>query len=73
MQWREPNIVESDVGANSSRVQMGSKMYDSNTLKKYIAREPDVEVNVIPTNEDDGATVAVARVMLTQNWGKYQI
>ena len=32
-------------------------------LKKYISREPDVEVDVVPTNSGDGATVAVASVI----------
>ena len=32
-------------------------------LKKFIAREPDVEVNVVSTNEEDCATVAVASVI----------
>ena len=29
----------------------------------YTASEPDVEVNVIPINDEDGATVAVASVI----------
>ena len=32
-------------------------------FKKYISREPDVEVNVAPTNMKDDATVAVASVI----------
>ena len=42
-------------------------------LKKYIAREP--EMDVVLTSNKDEATVAVASVIqiLTQSWGKYQI
>ena len=32
-------------------------------LKKYIAREPGAEVNVVNTNDEDGATVAVDGVI----------
>ena len=65
MQWRGQYIVESRVGAYDYRVKMGSKTntYHVNMLMKYIARQPDVEVNVVPTNEEDGATVAVASVI----------
>ena len=34
-----------------------TKTYYVNMLKKYISRTPDVEVNVVPTNEADDATV----------------
>ena len=44
MQWRGPYTVESRVGAN--------------ILKKYISREP--EGNVVPVDDTDGATIAVA-------------
>ena len=37
------------------------KMYHVNMLKKYIAREP--EIDVVPTSITDGASVAVARVI----------
>ena len=59
MQWRGGYTVESLVGANDYRVKMGSKikMYHVNMLKKYIAREPDAEVDVAPTNDEDGAIV----------------
>ena len=48
--------MESRVGANDYRVKIGSKTktYHVNMLKKYIAREPDIEVNVVPTNNEDG-------------------
>ena len=39
-----------------------TKTYNVNMLKKYISRELDVVVNVIPINSRDGATVAVAGV-----------
>ena len=63
MQWRGPYTVESRVGANDYRVKMGSKTktYHINMLKKYIAREP--EGNVVPVDDTDGATVAVAGVI----------
>ena len=63
MQWRGPYTVESRVGANDYRVKMGSKTktYHVNMLKKYISREP--EVNVVPVDDTDGATVAVAGVI----------
>ena len=32
-------------------------------LKKYISRESDAEVSVVPTNDKNGATVAVASVI----------
>ena len=60
MQWRGPYTVESRVGANDYRVKMGSKTktYHVNMLKKYISREP--EGNVVPVDDTDGATVALA-------------
>ena len=55
--------MESRVGANDYRVKMGSKTktYHINMLKKYISREP--EGNVVPVDDTDGATVAVAGVI----------
>ena len=46
MQWRGPYTVESRVGANDYRIKMGSKTktYHLNMLKKYIAREPEVDM-----------------------------
>ena len=63
MQWRGPYTVESRVGANDYRVKTGSKTktYHVNMLKKYISREP--EGNVVPVDDTDGATVAVAGVI----------
>ena len=63
MQWRGPYTVESRVGANDYRVKMGSKTktYHVNMLKKYISREP--EGNVVPVDDTDGATIAVAGVI----------
>ena len=63
MQWRGPYTVESRVGANDYRVKMGSKTktYHINMLKKYISREP--EGNVVPVDDTDGATIAVAGVI----------
>ena len=63
MQWRGPYTVESRVGANDYRVKMGSKTktYHVNVLKKYISREP--EGNVVPIDDTDGATIAVAGVI----------
>ena len=63
MQWRGPYTVESRVGANDYRIKMGSKTktYHLNMLKKYIVREPEVEV--VQTSNKDDATVAVARVI----------
>ena len=54
---------------------MGSKTktYHVNMLKKYIAREP--EVDVVHTSNKDDATVAVARVIYQDTdpeLGKYQ-
>ena len=63
MQWRGPYTAESRVGANDYRVKMGSKTktYHVNMSKKYISREP--EGNVVPVDDTDGATVAVAGVI----------
>ena len=63
MPWRGPYTVESRVGANDYRVKMGSKTktYHVHMLKKYISREP--EGNVVPVDDTDGATVAVAGVI----------
>ena len=46
MQWREPYIVDSHVGANDYRVKIRSKTkkYHMNMLKKCIATEPEVDV-----------------------------
>ena len=59
--------MESRLGANDYKVKMGSttKTYHVNMMKKYTAREPEVEV-VHKSNKDD-ATVAVARVILHQD------
>ena len=63
MQLRGPYIVESCVGANDYRIKMGSKTktYHVNMLKKYIAREP--EMDVVQTSNKDDVTIAVARVI----------
>ena len=63
MQWREPYTLESHVGANDYRIKMGSKTktYHLNMLKKYIAREP--EVDVVNTSNKDDVTIAVAGVI----------
>ena len=63
MQWRGPYSVESRVGANDYRVKMGSKtkIYHVTMLKKYISREP--EGNVVPVDNADDATIAVAGVI----------
>ena len=55
--------MESRVGANDYRVKMGSKTktYHVNMLKKYIAREP--EVDVVHTSNKDDATIEVAGVI----------
>ena len=57
-------IVESHVGANDYRVKMGTKTktYHVNMLRKYIAREPEVDVVVHTSNKDD-AIMAEARVI----------
>ena len=59
MQWRGPHTVYSHVGANNYRVKM--KTYHVNMLKKYISREP--EENMVPVDDTDGATIAVAGVI----------
>ena len=63
MQWTGPYNVESRVGANDYRIKMGSKTttYHLNMLKKYIAREP--EVDVVYTSNKDDVTIAVAGVI----------
>ena len=63
MQWRGPHTVYSRVGANDYRIKMGSKTnkYHLKMLKKYIAREPEVEV--AHTSNKDHATIAVAGVI----------
>ena len=50
------------MGANDYRVKMRSKTkaYHVNALKKYIAREPEVDVH---TSSKDDASIAVARVV----------
>ena len=57
--------MESRVGADEYRIKKGSKtkmyMYHMNMLKKYIAREP--EVDVIHTSNKDDVTIAVAGVI----------
>ena len=51
------------MGANDCRVRMGSKtkIYHVNMLKKYIAREPAVDV--VHTSNRDDATISVAGVI----------
>ena len=53
------------MGANDYRVKMGStiKTYHVNMLKKYIAREPKVDVVHVHTNNKDDATIAVVGVI----------
>ena len=77
MQWRGPYIVESRVGANDYRIKLGSKTstYHLNTsmLKKYIAREPKVDVG--HTSNKDDVTKAVAGVIYQDTdpkLGKYR-
>ena len=55
-------MVKSHVGANDYRAKMRSKtkMYHVNVLKKYIAKEP--EVNVVHTSNKDDTTI-LARVV----------
>ena len=55
--------MESCLGANNYRIKMGSKtkIYHMNMLKKYIAREP--EVDVVHTSNKNDATISVARVI----------
>ena len=58
MQWRGPYIVESRVGANDYRIKMGSKRktYHLNMLKKYVARER--EVDMVHTSNKADVTIA---------------
>ena len=58
--------MEGRVGANDYRIKMGSKAktYHVNMLKKYISKEP--EVDVVHTGNKDDATTAVDR-MIYQN------
>ena len=55
--------MEIRVGANDYRIKMRSKTktYHVNMLKKYIAREP--EVDVAHTSNKDDVTIAVAGVI----------
>ena len=55
--------MESRVGAKGYRIEMGSKtkMYHLNLLKKYIVREP--EVDVVHTSNKDDVSKAVAGVI----------
>ena len=55
--------MASHVGANDYRVKMGSKTktYHVNMLKKYMAREPEVDVR--HTSSKDDTIVAVARMI----------
>ena len=67
--------MASRVGANNYRVKMGfkTKTYHVNMSKKYIAREP--EVDVVHTSNKDDATIAVARVIYQdtdKELGKYE-
>ena len=63
MQYRGAYIVKSHVGVNDYRVKMRSKTktYHVNVLKKYIAREP--EVDVVHTSNQVDATIAAAGVV----------
>ena len=63
MQWRGPYTVESRVGANGYRIKTGfkTKTYHVNMLKKYIARE--LEVDVVHISNKDDVTIAVAKVI----------
>ena len=63
MQWRGSYTVECHVEAKDYRIKIGSKTktYNVNMLKKYIAREP--EVDMVPISNKDDATIAVARVI----------
>ena len=56
MQWRGPYTVESCVEDGSK-----TKTYHVKMLKKYISREP--EGKVVPVDDIDGTTVAVAGVI----------
>ena len=63
MQWRGPYTVESHIGANDYRIKMGSKTkrYQVNMLKKYIARNP--EVDVVHTSNKDDVKIGLAGVI----------
>ena len=64
MHWGGPYTVESCVGANDYRIKMGFKAkicHLNKWLKKYIAREP--EVDVVHTSNKDDVTIAVAGVI----------
>ena len=63
MQWRVSYTVEGCVGANDYRIKIGfkTKTYQVNMLKKYIAREP--EMDVVHTRNKNDATIAVAGVI----------
>ena len=63
MQWKGPYTVKSRVAAKEYSVKMEpkTKMYHVNRLKKYIAKEPKVDV-VHSSNKYD-ATIAVAGVI----------
>ena len=67
--------MESRVEANNYRIKMGSKTktYHVNMLKKYIAREP--KVDVVHTSNTDDVTIAVTGVNYQDTdpeLGKYQ-
>ena len=55
--------MESRVGANDYRIKLGSKTntYHVNMLKKYRARES--EVDMVHTSSKDDVTIAVAGVI----------
>ena len=55
--------MESHVGTNDYRIKMESKTktYHMNMLKKFIAKEP--KVDVVHTSNKDDVTIAVARVI----------
>ena len=63
MQWRGPYVVESGVGADDYRVKTGSKSktYHVNILKKYINKEPEVDMVHTSNMNDATCTLAVAR------------
>ena len=67
--------MESCMGANNYRIKMGSKTktYYVNMLKKFIAREP--KVDVVHTSNKEDATIAVAGMIYQDTnpvLGKYQ-
>ena len=65
MQWRGLYTLERRVGANEYRIKLGSKTktYHANMLKKYISREPDVNVHMESVDSTDADTVAIAGVI----------